>query len=215
MAPLLTLQNFNFITSYNHVPSQKEIGSMTKFRNLSFSDLQSDAYLRMAKEVLLKEEMPSWKKSTYPDTRFPSLCIRLIVEWHDVDLQTLCVEMLLFISIANHRYVRYNQGYAYTKLDHTIEQDYSFADNAMNFNSDLWIQIGTLINVPDFSSCFDICLQHVIKVEADLIKQNTGKRQYSTKSMVLIKSAKGYRQISTCDISNSDSKFDALDHSAI
>ncbi|KAG8300359.1 hypothetical protein J6590_078337 [Homalodisca vitripennis] len=49
----------------------------------------------------------------------------------------------------------------------------------------------------------------------DLIKQNKGESRYSTRSMVLIKSATVTDRIRTCAISNSDSKSNVLDHSAI
>ncbi|KAG8291000.1 E2-like enzyme [Homalodisca vitripennis] len=49
----------------------------------------------------------------------------------------------------------------------------------------------------------------------DLIKQNKGESRYSTRSMVLIKSARVTDRIRTCAISNSDSKSDVLDRSAI
>ncbi|KAG8259992.1 hypothetical protein J6590_107126, partial [Homalodisca vitripennis] len=49
----------------------------------------------------------------------------------------------------------------------------------------------------------------------DLIKQNKGESRYSTRSMVLIKSATVTDRIRTCAISNSDPKSNVLDHSAI
>ncbi|KAG8315560.1 hypothetical protein J6590_067917 [Homalodisca vitripennis] len=49
----------------------------------------------------------------------------------------------------------------------------------------------------------------------DLIKQNKGESQYSTRSIVLIKSARATDRIRTFAISNSDPKSNVLDHSAI
>ncbi|KAG8274360.1 hypothetical protein J6590_004386 [Homalodisca vitripennis] len=49
----------------------------------------------------------------------------------------------------------------------------------------------------------------------DLIKQNKGESRYSTRSMVLIKSATVTDRIRTCTISNSDSESNVLDHSDI
>ncbi|KAG8280031.1 hypothetical protein J6590_091172 [Homalodisca vitripennis] len=49
----------------------------------------------------------------------------------------------------------------------------------------------------------------------DLIKQNNGESRYSTRSMVLIKSATVTDRIRTCAISNSDSKSNDLDRSAV
>ncbi|KAG8305066.1 hypothetical protein J6590_096620 [Homalodisca vitripennis] len=49
----------------------------------------------------------------------------------------------------------------------------------------------------------------------DLIKQNKGESRYSTRSMVLIKSATVTESIRTYAISNSDSKSNVLDHSTI
>ncbi|KAG8261992.1 hypothetical protein J6590_062299 [Homalodisca vitripennis] len=49
----------------------------------------------------------------------------------------------------------------------------------------------------------------------DLIKQNKEESRYSTRPMVLIKSATVKDRIRICAISNSDSKSNVLDHSAI
>ncbi|KAG8310632.1 hypothetical protein J6590_060168 [Homalodisca vitripennis] len=49
----------------------------------------------------------------------------------------------------------------------------------------------------------------------DLIKQNKGESRYSTRSMVLIKSATVTDRIRACAISNSDPKSNVLDHLAI
>ncbi|KAG8305935.1 hypothetical protein J6590_058899 [Homalodisca vitripennis] len=49
----------------------------------------------------------------------------------------------------------------------------------------------------------------------NLIKRNKRESRYSTRSMVLIKSARVTDRIRTCAISNSDSKSNVLDSSAI
>ncbi|KAG8251145.1 hypothetical protein J6590_086418 [Homalodisca vitripennis] len=57
--------------------------------------------------------------------------------------------------------------------------------------------------------------QGVHKSKNNLIKQSKWESRYSTRSMVLIKSATVTDRIRTCAISNSDSKSSVLDHSAI
>ncbi|KAG8260675.1 hypothetical protein J6590_091471, partial [Homalodisca vitripennis] len=49
----------------------------------------------------------------------------------------------------------------------------------------------------------------------DLIKKNKRESRYSTRSMVLIKSAMVPDRSRTCAISNSDSNSNVLDHSVI
>ncbi|KAG8313005.1 hypothetical protein J6590_010098 [Homalodisca vitripennis] len=49
----------------------------------------------------------------------------------------------------------------------------------------------------------------------DLIEKNKRERRYCTRSMVLIKSATVTERIQTCAISNSDSKSNVLDRSAL